>query len=197
MNSTPVVGTLDRERLVARLQARAFSQRNLLAGAPLLVALALAPAPGELTRLVPALALAALGVVLRAWCTAFNRYAQGEHKTLATSGPYAWTRNPLYVANTFVLLGCAALAGPLWLVPLTGAWAFLVYDQVVRHEERRLHEKHGAAYARYCASVPRWLSRGRGTLAPLPRAFLPALLVQSRSLLLLLPFAAKLWGLHS
>ena len=197
MSSTPLVESLARDSLATRLQARVFSQRNLLAGAPLIAALLLAPAPGGAARFAPALALAALGAALRAGCTAFNRYAQGDRKTLATTGPYAWVRNPLYLANGLVLLGCATVAGPLWLVPLTGAWAFLVYELVVRHEERRLSQKHGAAYARYCASVPRWIPRARGALGPLPRAFLPALLVQSRSLLFLLPFAAKAFALHS
>jgi protein-S-isoprenylcysteine O-methyltransferase Ste14 len=197
MSSTPLVEKLAPDSTVARLQAGVFAHRNLLAGAPLIAALLLAPASGGALREFSAFALAALGVALRAWCTLYNRFAQGDRKTLATGGPYAWMRNPLYVGNTLVLLGAATIAGPLWLVPLTSAWAFLVYEQVVRHEERRLSQKYGSAYAAYCRSVPRWIPRVRAALGPLPRAFGPALLVQSRSLLLLLPFVAKLWALHS
>jgi protein-S-isoprenylcysteine O-methyltransferase Ste14 len=195
MSSTPLVESPAPDSIAVRLQACVFAQRNLLAGAPLLAALLLAPAPGGAARLAAAFALAALGVVLRAVCTRFNRYAQGEPKTLATRGPYAWLRNPLYAANTLVLLGAATIAGPLWLVPLTGAWAFLVYEQAVRHEERRLAQKYGGAWAFYCGAVPRWIPRCPAL--PLPRALLRALWLQSRSLLVLLPFVAKLWALHS
>jgi protein-S-isoprenylcysteine O-methyltransferase Ste14 len=170
------------ESKLARLRAWIFRHRNRLAGLPLIVAFLVAPAPTGLVRYVAAFALVGLGAALRAWCTRYNRFAQGEHKTLATRGPYGWTRNPLYLANTLVLLGCATVAGPLWLVPLTGVWAFLVYEQVVRHEERRLLEKYGAAYQHYREGVPRWLP-----------GFTRALLVQSRALLLLLLFAAKAW----
>ena len=170
------------ESKLARLRAWTFRQRNRLAAVPVIVAFLLAPAPTGLARYLPAFALVGLGAALRAWSTQYNRFAQGEHKTLATRGPYAWTRNPLYLANTLVLLGCATVAGPLWLVPLTGVWAFLVYEQVVRYEERRLLEKYGPAYQRYRDGVPRWLP-----------GFARALLVQSRALLLLLLFAAKAW----
>jgi protein-S-isoprenylcysteine O-methyltransferase Ste14 len=197
MSSTPLAESLVPEPTAARLQARIFAHRNLLAGVPLIAALLLAPTPGA-ARLAPAFALAALGVALRARCTLYNRFAQGDHKTLATGGPYAWMRNPLYVGNTLVLLGAATIAGPLWLVPLSGAWAFLVYEQAVRHEERRLSQKYGGAYAAYAQRVPRWVPRVRAAApGPLARPFLRALLVQSRSLLLLLPFAAKLWAVHS
>jgi protein-S-isoprenylcysteine O-methyltransferase Ste14 len=197
MSSTPLAESLVPESTVARLQARVFAHRNLLAGVPLIAALLLAPAPGGAARLAPAFALAALGVALRARCTLYNRFAQGERKTLATGGPYAWMRNPLYVGNILLLLGAATIAGPLWLVPLSGAWAFLVYEQVVRHEERRLSQKYGSAYAAYVRSVPRWIPRVRAAPGPRARACLRALLVQSRSFLLLLPFAAKLWAVHS
>jgi protein-S-isoprenylcysteine O-methyltransferase Ste14 len=197
MGSTPLVESLVPESIIARFQARVFARRNLLAAAPLIAALLLAPAPGGATRLVAAFALAALGVALRAWCIGFNRYAQGDRKTLATGGPYAWMRNPLYAGNAALLLGAATLAGPLWLIPPTAAWVFLVYEQVVRHEERRLAQKYGAAYASYCRSVGRWIPRAPAARGTLPDAFLPALLVQSRSLLILLPFLAKAWALHS
>jgi protein-S-isoprenylcysteine O-methyltransferase Ste14 len=197
MSSTPLVQRPAQDPIAARLQARVFDSRNLLAGLPLIAALLLAPAPRAAPRLAAGFALAALGVALRAWCTVFNRYAQGDRKTLATGGPYAWMRNPLYLANTLVLLGAATLAGPGWLIPLTAVWAFLVYEQVVRHEERRLARKYGGTWDDYRRSVPRWVPRLHLPPGASPRAFLRALLVQSRSLLLLLPFLAKAWALHS
>jgi protein-S-isoprenylcysteine O-methyltransferase Ste14 len=181
---------------VARFQALTFERRNLLAALPIIVAFAATWSAAGLATLAAAAAFMLLGAALRAWCTLYNRFAQGERKSLATKGPYAWLRNPLYVGNALVLSGCALASGLPWLVPVTWGWAFLVYDQVVRHEERRLLEKYGEAYRQYEESVPRWIPRI--TLEPFTQrrpGFPRALLVQSRSLLLLLLFAAKAWFL--
>jgi protein-S-isoprenylcysteine O-methyltransferase Ste14 len=178
------------------LQAFSFRHRNLLAALPLIVALFATRSSVGLATVMAAASLAMLGAALRAWCTLFNRFAQGERKTLATAGPYGWLRNPLYVGNMLVLSGCALASEPNWLLPAACAWALLVYDQVVRHEERRLLDKYGEAYRKYAESVPRWIPRV--TLEPFTQrrpGFPRALLVQSRSLLLLLLFAAKAWFL--
>jgi protein-S-isoprenylcysteine O-methyltransferase Ste14 len=177
-----------------RLQAFAYEHRNVLAGLPVVIAFLAVHDTVGLVPLLAAASLGLLGAALRAWCTLYNRFAQGERKTLATAGPYAWLRNPIYVGNTLVLLGCALASGLAWLVPVTCAWAFLVYDQVVRHEERRLLAKYGDAYREYQQRVPRWIPRL--TLEPLAQlrpGFPRALLMQSPSLLPLVPFAAKAW----
>jgi hypothetical protein len=129
----------------------------------------------------------------RAWATLYNRYAQGcERKSLATGGPYSWHRNPLDLANTRVLLGGVAASG-LWAwLPSAGLWFALVYTLTIRHEERRLLEKYGDAYAAHCAQVAGWLPRRRGEWPQVSwRRFLPALAVQSRSLLILAPFLLR------
>ena len=180
---------------IARLQAFTFDQRNRLAALPVIVAFLTTRSSAGRAGFAAAASLVGLGALLRAWCTLYNRFAQGERKTLATEGPYAWLRNPLYVGNTLVLAGCALAAGLPWLVPVTCAWALLVYDQVVRHEEARLLEKYGEAYRAYRARVARWIPRfDVESFAP-RTGFPSALLVQSRSLLILLPFAAKAWVL--
>jgi protein-S-isoprenylcysteine O-methyltransferase Ste14 len=189
--------TLGHASPVAQFQALVFSRRNVLAALPVVVAFCAAGASAGLYPFAAGAALVLLGAALRAWCTLFNRYAQGERKTLALRGPYSWTRNPLYVANSCVLLGCALASGALWAAPVTLVWCGLVYGQVVRHEERRLFEKYGAAYQAYRARVGGWLPRARGDWPPaLPAPFLPALIVQSRALLWLLPFVAKAWAFH-
>jgi protein-S-isoprenylcysteine O-methyltransferase Ste14 len=182
----------------ARWQAFCFRWRNLLAGAPLAIALLSTYVECERHVLVWSLAitLVAAGVALRAWATLYCAYGRRSGKTLATGGPYARVRNPLYLGNVLILAGATAASELLWLLPIGGAWALLVYGQVVRHEERRLSDKYGRAYRDYCASVPRWMPR----LAASPARFRPsrtleAVLVQSRALLLLVPFALKEWNL--
>jgi protein-S-isoprenylcysteine O-methyltransferase Ste14 len=180
------------ESAVVRFQAFVFEHRNELAALPVLLAFLATRSMSGGWSLVAAALLMGIGAALRAWCTLYNRFAQGERKTFATAGPYAWLRNPLYVGNALVLAGCAVASGPAWLLPATVAWAFLVYDQVVRHEERRLLQKYGPDYLGYRARVGRWLPRL--PLAPFGQrlpGFSRALWVQSRALLLLLLFAAK------
>lgn len=189
--STPLHPIATAESWTARVEASVYDQRNVLAFAP--VALAwLASGPLSAPALAIGAACVAGGSALRAWATLHNRYAQGERKSLATGGPYSWVRNPLYVANSLVLLGGFAASG-LWAwLPAAVLWFALSYSLTVRHEERRLREKYGAAYEAYCAQVPRWLPRRIGDRPRVSgRAFLSALAVQSRSLLILAPFLLR------
>ena len=171
---------------VVRSQATIFRLRNVLAGLPLAaILLGLFFARRVSTGpeyIATGMALAMLGATLRAWGTLHNRYAQGDRKTLAVRGPYSWVRNPLYVANTLVLVGAAIVSAQLWAAPITLAWCGLVYAQVVQHEERRLLEKYGAEYAAYRAQVGAWWPRARGDRPPFDAPLLEALFVQSRVL---------------
>jgi protein-S-isoprenylcysteine O-methyltransferase Ste14 len=190
MSPLPIAATAD--TLAARVEAAVYDQRNVLAFVP--VALAWLAASGPLASAAFAIGagLVVAGSALRAWATLYNRYAQGARKSLATGGPYSWLRNPLYVANSLVLLGGFAASG-LWAwLPAAVLWFALAYRLAVGHEERRLREKYGADYAAYCARVPRWLPRRRGEWPEVAwRAFLPAFAVQSRSLLILAPFLLR------
>lgn len=81
----------------------------------------------------------------------------GRAGSLVTWGPYRFTRNPMYLAQTLLYLGFAALFGFGWtalLLPLP--MAFL--DRfMIPFEERRLQEVFGQTYVDYCARVRRWL----------------------------------------
>lgn len=173
----------------ARFETTVYQHRNVLAALPVVAAwLAMASRP-PVAALTLGVALVLVGSALRAWGTLHNRYAQGERKALATGGPYSWSRNPLYVANTLVMLGGFAASGFLPLLPAALLWCAGVYGLTIRHEERRLHEKYGTAYAAYCARVGRWLPKGGGETPRIPwRPFLGAFGMQSRSLLILVPF---------
>jgi hypothetical protein len=78
-------------------------------------------------------------------------------KTLVARGPYRWTRNPMYVAVTSVLIGeCMMTRSPsLWRHALA---VFVGFNLFVRlYEEPTLREKFGDEYGAYCARVPRWI----------------------------------------
>ncbi len=76
---------------------------------------------------------------------------------LITDCPYRFSRNPSYVALTFLYLGVGTILnnGWIWLLVVP---VLLVMDLwVVRKEERHLETKFGEDYLRYKASVRRWM----------------------------------------
>ena len=96
------------------------------------------------------------GVWLRAIASGHVR----KNEELATSGPYAYTRNPLYFGSIVIAAGFA-LAALRWEIAVALVILFVaIYIPVIRGEEQFLGE-HFPAYADYCARVPRLLPRLR------------------------------------
>ena len=74
---------------------------------------------------------------------------------LVSGGPYAFSRNPMYVAWTLGYVGAALVSNTAW--PLAGLPVVLVVtDAEVRREERSLERRFGPAYQAYKASVRRY-----------------------------------------
>lgn len=134
------------------------------------------------------------GVVLRVWAQMHLHYRLRMHKVLTTSGPYAFVRNPIYIANTAILLGLAVVSELLWFVPVMLAWCAAVYALVVRREEGHLSTKYGKPYADYLEAVPRWrpslhrLSSGRLVVRPF---FWVSVRAELHCLLWLIPLLGK------
>jgi protein-S-isoprenylcysteine O-methyltransferase Ste14 len=108
------------------------------------------------------IAVAGAGVLLR--LLAIRHIGRGARvfrphasSGIVRTGPYRWTRNPLYVAASLMLCGLALVAGVgVWawaLVPAT----WLAYTPVVIVEERALAAQCGEAYVCYARQVPRWI----------------------------------------
>ena len=107
------------------------------------------------------LCLAGLGVGLAA--TSRFRRAGTEVKPwrastgIVESGPFRWTRNPMYLGMALIYAGIAvALDGPIALILLPVLIA-IIQTQVITREERYLERKFGEAYSRYSAVTRRWL----------------------------------------
>lgn len=99
--------------------------------------------------------LVAIGVVGRIWCTLY--IAGYKTKTLVTEGPYSICRNPLYFFSFIGGLGVALTTETL-VVPAVVAAAFAAYyPLIVRKEEERLAEVHGAEFAAYRQAVPAFI----------------------------------------
>ncbi|HSK97522.1 MAG TPA: isoprenylcysteine carboxylmethyltransferase family protein [Euzebyales bacterium] len=80
--------------------------------------------------------------------------ARPDH--LVTSGPYARSRHPMYVAWTAIYLGFALVVRSAWLLRLTPLLAGLIHREA-RGEEERLAERFGAEYDAYRARVRRYV----------------------------------------
>lgn len=107
--------------------------------------------------------LVGLGLTGFAWAlraiwsqrTTVNPYKAAT--TLVTSGPFHFSRNPIYVSDWLVYAGIALVwqsAWPLLFAPLV--WVLMRYA-VIRHEEAHLQAKFGAAFTDYCKNTRRWL----------------------------------------
>jgi protein-S-isoprenylcysteine O-methyltransferase Ste14 len=83
--------------------------------------------------------------------------AQKPTTVIVRTGPYRFSRNPIYLAFSVFQLGIAIWVNSVWLlVTLAGAVA-LIHLVVIRREEQYLERKFGAEYLDYKASVRRWL----------------------------------------
>jgi protein-S-isoprenylcysteine O-methyltransferase Ste14 len=77
--------------------------------------------------------------------------------TIVTSGPFRFSRNPLYVGLTLIYLDLTLIANSWWGVVLLCPLLVVMHFGVVRREERYLERKFGDRYRRYRSSVPRYL----------------------------------------
>jgi protein-S-isoprenylcysteine O-methyltransferase Ste14 len=76
---------------------------------------------------------------------------------LVTWGPFAITRNPIYIGNNLLMLGIGLCFENFWFV-LFGIAASLAVDRLaIRREERHLAELFGKEWTEYSSCVPRWL----------------------------------------
>jgi len=76
---------------------------------------------------------------------------------IVASGPYAFTRNPMYVSMTLLSAGIALIFNTLWPVIFLPLTLIIIQYGVICREERYLERKFGDEYTRYRARVRRWL----------------------------------------
>ena len=105
--------------------------------------------PRSLTLIVGAV-VALPGLALRAWAVGYLR----KNEALATDGPYAYTRNPLYLGSFLIGLGFTIAAGRLILGAVFAALFLGIYLPVMRVESATLADLFGKKYARYAKDVP-------------------------------------------
>jgi len=94
------------------------------------------------------------GILLRAFASGHVR----KNEELTTSGPYAYTRNPLYLGSLIMALGFAIAARSVWVFLLMIVMFCVIYLPVIRAEEAFLRQTF-ANFAEYAQNVPRLLPR--------------------------------------
>ena len=101
--------------------------------------------------------MALFGALLRALAAGVIR----KDATLTTSGPYAWTRNPLYLGSFLMGTGFAVMSGSWLAAALIILPSFVIYPNVIRNEEAHLARLFPTQFPEYCSRVPRFFPRFR------------------------------------
>lgn len=105
----------------------------------------------------------ALWVILGAWSIGLFRRLRTSllpirpTTTLVVSGPYRFTRNPMYLALAFLYVGLALWFLMFWALVLLPAVIAVVQYFVIAREEKYLEEKFGEEYHQYRVRVRRWI----------------------------------------
>ena len=113
---------------------------------------------------LPGVVILLAGLALTGWAIQTMRTAHtniAPHRAadkLVTSGPFAISRNPIYLGVTIAMLGLAGVLNSLWMVLAAFSAAALVSALAIRREEGHLALRFGSAWTSYCARTPRWIS---------------------------------------
>ncbi len=118
-------------------------------------ALFLVFAKPQLWTLIVGGLMALPGLALRAWSSGHLR----KNDALATGGPYAFTRNPLYLGSFIMGVGFTVAAGRWWLAIIFVTLFLGIYVPVMRVESATLTELFGKKYRRYAEAVPLFFPR--------------------------------------
>jgi protein-S-isoprenylcysteine O-methyltransferase Ste14 len=108
-------------------------------------------------------AVLAVALALFAWAIATIMLSGSNVPTnrptiaIVATGPYRFTRNPIYFGMMLALAGLAIAFDSAWLLLVLAPFALVIRYGVVAREEAYLERRFGEVYRRYCARVRRWL----------------------------------------
>lgn len=112
------------------------------------------------------IAVVVMGIAVYIWCLAFHfkSYREGVRigftpPHLVVTGPYRYSRNPMYVAGLFAWIGWTIFYGNIAVfVGLVFLWTIFTI-RIIPYEENQLEALFGSDYIEYKKSAPRWLGR--------------------------------------
>jgi len=76
---------------------------------------------------------------------------------LVTSGPFYYTRNPIYLGYTILTIGLAFVTGNAWFIVLVPVAMAATHAYAVHREERHLLSRFGIEFELYCQKTRRWI----------------------------------------
>lgn len=94
--------------------------------------------------------ISAIGLAIRGYASGYLR----KDRELATAGPYARTRNPLYLGSAILAAGFAIAGDSIWAGIFVALYFSIFYYAVMRNEEEGLRKQFGAAFDEYAKRVP-------------------------------------------
>lgn len=100
--------------------------------------------------LLAGLGFSILGLLLRAWACGHLR----KNVKLTTTGPYRYTRNPLYLANLIIGISVVAAARSWWVFALFCLYFLLFYPVIIKREKDKMEEFFPEQYQAYSKKVP-------------------------------------------
>ena len=77
-----------------------------------------------------------------------------KNRELATDGPYAIVRHPLYTGNVAIVSGFAVASGQWWAVVIALAFFWFYYPTAIEYEDRKLHSLFGDRWLQWAGDVP-------------------------------------------
>jgi protein-S-isoprenylcysteine O-methyltransferase Ste14 len=108
---------------------------------------------------IPSLLGGALVGAIGLWVRGYAAGYLHKQEILTVTGPYAYTRNPLYLGSAILALG-AGIATHSWMSgAILLAYIALFYSVVMRREENELRLRYGAAFEEFARAVPLFLPR--------------------------------------
>lgn len=138
---TGVAGT------IRELRYHELSRQGLAVVLILVFALTARPTPLSVAIGLP---IAIVGMLIRLYASGFVM----KNKELATQGPYAVVRHPLYTGNIVLLVGFAVAGATWWGLPLLALFFWFYYPTAIEYEDRKLGSIFGDAWTRWAARTP-------------------------------------------
>ncbi len=120
----------------------------------------------RLWTILASLLLVAPGVALRAWSAGYIR----KNQELTQTGPYAMTRNPLYLGSLLITLGFGLASGSLYIAAFLLVAFLAIYLPTITAEELYLRANF-SAFDAYATRVPRLLPSFSGASSAGPQSF--------------------------
>ena len=93
--------------------------------------------------------IAAAGAAVRMWASGYVM----KNKELATNGPYAYVRHPLYVGNILLLFGFSVASAQGWSFVLMAALLWFYYPPTISYEDNKLHDIFGEEWVAWSKNI--------------------------------------------